>query len=115
MGGNNFLTSGSLSPDVPSYLYLYYRHIKQFCQRNAMLMKRSVFNKTGSSPKFRCASRGFTLIELVIVVGIVAIGVTLALPSWRSVVEKRQLTSAIEQVASFLTFEHSCLLLLKEQ
>ena len=49
-------------------------------------------------------SRGFTLVELMITVTIVAIGVALALPSWKFFVEKRQLTAAAEEVASFVSF-----------
>jgi type IV fimbrial biogenesis protein FimT len=51
--------------------------------------------------------RGFSLIELVITLVIVAIGVSLAVPSWRTLVEKRRLTSAAEEVVSFLTFAQS--------
>jgi len=67
-------------------------------------MKRPNAKIRGSNPKFGLANRGFTLIELVIVVVIIAIGVALAVPTWRSIIEKRQLTSAMEEVASFLTF-----------
>ena len=52
-------------------------------------------------------SRGFTIIELVIVVVIVAIGVALAVPSFRSIIEKRQLTSAAEEIAGFMRFAKS--------
>jgi prepilin-type N-terminal cleavage/methylation domain-containing protein len=50
------------------------------------------------------ASNGFTLIELMIVLVIVAIGVALALPTWGTIVEKRRLTFAMEEVASLLNF-----------
>lgn len=47
-------------------------------------------------------SRGFTLIELMIVLVIVAIGIALAVPTFQSFRDKRQLTSAAEQISSFL-------------
>ncbi len=46
--------------------------------------------------------RGFTLIELMTVMGVVAITITLALPSFRPVAEKRQVVSAAEEVISFM-------------
>ena len=45
---------------------------------------------------------GFTLVELMIVVVIVAIGLALAVPSYNDIVERRQTTQAAEEVASFL-------------
>jgi prepilin-type N-terminal cleavage/methylation domain-containing protein len=64
-----------------------------------------------SRSRFRSVHRrqspGFTLIELVIVVVIVAIGVALAVPSFRTIVEKRHLTSATEQIAAFMTIAQS--------
>jgi type IV fimbrial biogenesis protein FimT len=47
-------------------------------------------------------SRGFSLVELFMSVLLVAIGAAVALPSYRDMVEKRQLTNAAEQVASFV-------------
>jgi prepilin-type N-terminal cleavage/methylation domain-containing protein len=49
-------------------------------------------------------NHGFTLIELVIVIVVVAIGIALAVPTYSSIVEKRRMTAAAEQIASFLTF-----------
>lgn len=52
-------------------------------------------------------SPGFTLIELMIVLMIIAIGVALAVPSYRSITEKRQLTAATEDIAAFMNFAQS--------
>lgn len=49
------------------------------------------------------AHRGFTIIELMITVAILAIITSLALPSYRSILEKRQVTSGAEQVGAFLS------------
>ena len=47
-------------------------------------------------------SKGFTLLELVITVMVVAIGVALAVPSWDNVVQKRKTTGGAEEIAAFL-------------
>ena len=52
-------------------------------------------------------SKGFTLIELVIVMVIVAIGVALAVPSFENITQKRQATSEAEQLAAFLSIAQS--------
>jgi type IV fimbrial biogenesis protein FimT len=49
------------------------------------------------------AVKGFTLVELMIAVGILAIITSLALPSYRTIIEKRQVTSGAEQLAGFLS------------
>jgi type IV fimbrial biogenesis protein FimT len=46
--------------------------------------------------------RGFTVVELMMSLVLVAIGMALALPSYRDMVEKRQVTNGAEQVASFI-------------
>ena len=48
-------------------------------------------------------SKGFTLIELMITVGVIAIIASLALPSYQSIIEKRQVTSAAEQFGAFFS------------
>lgn len=45
--------------------------------------------------------KGFTVIELMIAVGVLAIVASLALPSYRSIIEKRQVTSSAEQFGAF--------------
>ena len=48
-------------------------------------------------------SRGFTVVELMIVIAVVAIITSLALPSYRTIVEKRRVTSSAEQLGAFLS------------
>ncbi len=47
-------------------------------------------------------SKGFTLIELIIVIVIVAIGVALAVPTFEDIAQKRQTTSEAVQLAAFI-------------
>jgi len=49
------------------------------------------------------AHHGFSVIELMIAVAVIAIITSLALPSYRSLIEKRQVTSGAEQVSAFLS------------
>lgn len=62
---------------------------------------------SGSGKCSGTAVGGFTLLELMIVLVVVAIGLALAVPTYRTFVDKRQLTSAAEQVSSFLAFAQS--------
>lgn len=48
-------------------------------------------------------TRGFTLIELMVVIAVVAIITSFALPSYRTIIEKRQVTSGAEQMGAFLS------------
>jgi len=48
-------------------------------------------------------NKGFTVIELLIAVAVIAIITSLALPSYRSLIEKRQVTSGAEQLSAFLS------------
>lgn len=47
---------------------------------------------------------GFTLIELLVVIAVIGVSVTLAVPSWQQVTQKRNLTSATEQVAALMSY-----------
>jgi prepilin-type N-terminal cleavage/methylation domain-containing protein len=47
--------------------------------------------------------RGLTLIELLVVLAVLAIITTLAVPSYRALIEKRQVTSSAQQLAAFLS------------
>jgi len=52
-------------------------------------------------------NKGFTVIEIMIVVAVLAILMSLALPSYRSIIEKRQVTSGAEQITAFLSAAQS--------
>jgi prepilin-type N-terminal cleavage/methylation domain-containing protein len=56
----------------------------------------------GTSLTFR-RHRGFTMVEVMMSLVLVAIGSTLALPSYRDMIEKRQLTNSAEQLAAFVS------------
>lgn len=55
----------------------------------------------------RYTSKGFTLIEVMIVMVIMTIVITYAVPTFKSILEKRQLTSAAEEISSFISFTQS--------
>jgi prepilin-type N-terminal cleavage/methylation domain-containing protein len=65
------------------------------------------FGKTRRDPqkgkKEFSTHKGFTLIELMVVIAVVAIITSFALPSYRTILEKRQVTSGAEQLTAFLS------------
>jgi len=52
-------------------------------------------------------SPGFTMLELMIVMVIVAIGLALAVPTFQDVTQRRQTTAQAEELAAFLSFAQS--------
>ena len=66
-----------------------------------MIRRNLSISSRGNSHTFR-RHRGFTMVELMMSIVLVAIGTALALPSYREMVEKRQLTNGAEQLASFV-------------
>ena len=48
-------------------------------------------------------NKGFTVIELMITVGVLAVLMSLALPSYRTLIEKRHVTSGAQQFAAFIS------------
>lgn len=48
-------------------------------------------------------NKGFTVIELMVVIAVVAIITSLAFPSYRALIQKRQVTSGAEQIAAFVS------------
>ena len=66
-----------------------------------MIIKIPGIRSKGSSPN-RSSCQGFTLVELMMTIVLLGVGVSLALPSFRDMVEKRQVTNGAEQLASFI-------------
>jgi len=67
----------------------------------AMIRRTLNTGPLGHSPRFTHC-QGFSLVELMMSILLLAIGMALALPSYRDMVEKRQVTNGAEQVASFI-------------
>jgi prepilin-type N-terminal cleavage/methylation domain-containing protein len=67
----------------------------------AMIRKNLSTPPKGSRPN-RSNQQGFSLVEVMMSVVLIAIGLALALPSYRDMVEKRQVTNGAEQLASFI-------------
>lgn len=49
------------------------------------------------------SNKGFTIVELMVVIGVIAIIASLALPSYATLIEKREVTSGAEQLSAFLS------------
>ena len=67
----------------------------------AMIRKTLGIRSRGTTPN-RSHHQGFSLVEVMMSVVLLAIGVALALPSYRDMVEKRQVTNGAEQLATFI-------------
>ena len=70
-------------------------------------VKGFVENSPRKSPARHANTSGFTLIELMIVMVIVAIGLALAAPSFQIMMEKRRVTAAAEEITSFIAYVQS--------
>ena len=66
------------------------------------MMEKSLGVRPKGKSLFICRHRGFSLIEVLMSVVLLAISAALALPSYRDMVEKRQVTNGAEQLASFI-------------
>ena len=67
----------------------------------AMIRRTLSIHSRGTSPNLS-RNQGFTLVEVLMTVVLLGIGMALAIPSYRDMVEKRQVTNGAEQLASFI-------------
>lgn len=72
--------------------------------RKLIFVPRRNFPLPGS---LQAPHRGFSIIELMMSIVLLAIGMALALPSYREMVEKRQITYGAEQLTAFLNAAQS--------
>jgi len=66
------------------------------------MIRRTLSNRSIGTSQACLRHRGFSLVEVLMSVVLIAIGLALALPSYRDMVEKRQITNGAEQLASFI-------------
>jgi type IV fimbrial biogenesis protein FimT len=57
-----------------------------------------------SKQRLITSNRGFTILELVIVMAIVAIGITLAVPTYQNIMQRRETTAQAEDLVAFVSF-----------
>jgi len=63
---------------------------------------RSGRSSQGRTPHTFRRHRGFTIVEIMMSITLVAVAAAMALPSYRVMIEKRQLTNGAEQLAAFV-------------
>ena len=73
------------------------------CQGNTLSVIKSAKHVLAFRFQTHRGHRGFTLVELMIVIVILAIVLALSMPSWRESVEKRHVVSGAEQITSFIS------------
>lgn len=61
----------------------------------------------GFNLRFKTTNKGFTLIELIIVLTIVAIGVALAVPSYSDALQRRETQAQAEDLVAFVSYAQS--------
>ena len=66
------------------------------------MIDKSLGARSKGKTLFISRHRGFSLVEVMMSIVLIAIGTALALPSYRDMVEKRQVTNGAEQLASFI-------------
>ena len=66
------------------------------------MISKTLSTRSRSNTLSRSHNRGFTMVEVLMSVVLLAIGMSLALPSYRDMVEKRKVTNGAEQIASFI-------------
>lgn len=90
----------SLVPRATSILVLRFNHMLLGAE---MTTSEQYGRDPRKGKKEFSAAKGFTVIELMVVIGVIAIIASLALPSYRTLIEKRQVTSGAEQISAFLS------------
>jgi type IV fimbrial biogenesis protein FimT len=66
------------------------------------MIRRTLSVRSKHNTHYCSRHRGFTLVEVMMSVVLLAIGTALAIPSYQDMVEKRQVTNGAEQLASFI-------------
>jgi prepilin-type N-terminal cleavage/methylation domain-containing protein len=71
--------------------------------KDGIMTRKTLSTYSRATPPNISHCRGFSLVEVMMSVVLLAIGTTLALPSYRGMVEKQQLSNKTEQAASFVS------------
>ena len=66
------------------------------------MIRRTLSTRSMGNSPLISRNRGFSLVEVMMSVVLLGIGMALAIPSYRDMVEKRQITNGGEQLASFI-------------
>jgi prepilin-type N-terminal cleavage/methylation domain-containing protein len=71
--------------------------------KDGFMIRKTLSTYSRATPPNISHCRGFSLVEVMMSVVLLAIGTTLAIPSYRGMVEKQQLSNNTEQAATFVS------------
>jgi type IV fimbrial biogenesis protein FimT len=91
---------------------LYFAHSSDATKHPSAKLRRVVVKRPFISAGIRCVERGFSLIEVIVVIGIVAVMTALAVPAFQTMLQNNRQTGAINALFQSLNYARNTALTL---